>query len=158
MEFRGFPLNAPLLRHSGTPSVMKKTALFLFAGLIMTWADTAHALSFGNNIEVGMGQFLLLIVLHSIFLFVASKIADFEQPEFWRAVSCSLGIAAFLFFMLVLTGNNNDLQTIGLVIVAAAAIVLIQRIYNTTIGKTLIAFLITVVATTIAATLLSGAF
>ena len=134
---------------------MKQKALFVFTALMMSWANTAYALTIGG-VEVGLEQFLLLIVFHIIFLFIASKIADFEQPDFLRAVSCSLGIAAIFFFLLVLT-DNSGLQSIGLIVAAIADVVLIQRVYNTTLGKTLIAFLLIAIATVVAAIVLSGA-
>ena len=134
---------------------MKKTTPFLFASIMMGWANTAHALSFGNNREMGIGQFLLLIGLHCIFLFVASKIVGFERQDFWLAVTCSLGIGALFFLMLVFSGAQ-ELKTIGLIVVAIAAIVIIQQVYNTTLAKTLGAFLIAAIATAIAATALSG--
>ncbi len=137
---------------------MKKTAacVLLFSTLTIGWAKPAYAVNFGDT-TMGMGQFLALIALHCIFLFISSKILDFEGPDFWRAVSSSLGIAAIFFLMLVFTADS-DSQNIGLVVVAIVAVVIIQRVYNTTPAKTLGAFLITAIAMAIAMTALSGAF
>lgn len=130
---------------------MKKVVVFLVMTLVsgMMGVTKTYALDFGENINIVSREAIILIVLQVIFLFVGASIARVDQRTFGKALLTALGIVAFFFFTMMLTAESN-IQGIGLVVVGILSIVVIQKIFNTTLGKALGTFFFTLSADAIA--------
>ena len=123
---------------------MKKVVVFLVMTLVFSMMGVAktYALDFGENMNIVSRESVLLIALQVIFLFVGASIVRVDQRTFGKALLATLGIAAFFFFTSILTAESN-IKGIGLVVVGVLSIVVIQKVFDTTLGKALGAFLFT---------------
>jgi hypothetical protein len=123
---------------------MKKVVVFLVMVLVFSimGVGKTYALDFGENMNIVSREALLLIALQVIFLFVGASIAKIDHRTFGKAALATLGIVVFFFFMSLLTAKSN-IGGIGLVVVGALSVVVIQKVFDTTLGKALGAFLFT---------------
>lgn len=136
---------------------MKKLVVCLVMTLVLSMigAIDVYAIDFTENLSISIGELAILLVLHLIFLFIGAKIAGVEHETFGQVIWATLGVAVLFFFMLVLT-SGKDLETLGLFVVGILSIVLIQRIFNTTLLKALGTFLFTLVGNVIAIFVVPG--
>ena len=124
-----------------------KTIRYLLIMLILSMisATNVGALDFGENLSITSRKLVILLVLQVIFLFLGATIAGIDHRTFGKAVLATLGIAAFFFFILVLTAETN-IRGIGFVVVGILSIVVIQKIFDTTLKKALGTFLFALIA------------
>lgn len=130
---------------------MKKFVTYLLMVVALNVIGTTHAyaLDFGGNMDIGTGGLLLLIGLQIIFLFVGTRIAGIRHRTFGQVIWATLGIITIFFFMLVLTQGGNS-EGLGLVVVGILSIILIQRLFDTSLVKALGASLFALIANAIA--------
>jgi hypothetical protein len=146
-----FIVQALTIKNRPGGSSMKKTVVYLIITLVLSMmgATNTYALDFGENMSIANKGLLILMVLQVIFLFIGASIAGIDHRTFGKAILSALGIAAFFFFMRVLTVERN-IEIVGLVVVGILSIVVIQKIFDTTLMKALAAFLFTLGADAIA--------
>jgi hypothetical protein len=130
---------------------MKKLVTYLLMVLAfnMLGSTNTYALDFGGNMDIGTRGLLLLIGLHIIFLFIGTKIAGITHRTLGQVIWATLGIIAIFFFMLVFTQGGN-FEGLGLLVVGILSIILIQRLFNTTLLKALEASVFALIANGVA--------
>ena len=130
---------------------MKKFVTYLLMVVVLSLLGTTntYALDFGGNMDIGTGGLLLLIGLQIIFLFIGTRVVGIEHRTLGQVIWATLGIIAIFFFMLVLTQGKN-FEGLGLVVVGILSIILIQRLFNTSLVKALGASLFALIANAIA--------
>ena len=130
---------------------MKKVVVFLVITLVFSMMGVAktYALDFGENMNIVSRESLLLIALQVVFLFVGASIVRVDHRTLGKALLATLGIAAFFFFTSILTAESN-IKGISLVIVGILSVVVIQKIFETTLMKALGTFFFTLGADAIA--------
>jgi len=123
---------------------MKKVVVFLAMTFVfgMMGVTKTYALDFGENMNIVSRESLLLIALQVIFLFVGASIVRVDHRTLGKALLATLGIAAFFFFTLILTAERS-IEGIGLVVAGILSVVVIQKVFETTLMKALGAFLFT---------------
>ena len=136
---------------------MKKVVVLLVMVLVfsMMGVANAYALDFGENMNIASKEMVILMVLQVIFLFIGAGIAGIDHKTFGKAMLATLGIIAFFFFLSLLSAESN-IKGIGLVVIGALSIVVIQKVFDTTFTKALGAFLFSLAGEAIAVLFIPG--
>ena len=136
---------------------MKKVVVLPVIALVfgMMGANSASALDVAENINIASRGMLILIVLQVIFLFVGASIAKIDQRTFGKAILATLGIAAFFFFTFLVTAEKG-IEGFGLVVAGLLSVIVIQKVFDTTLMKALGALLFTLISDCIAMLFIPG--